>query len=149
MTKGLLAVLLAGAIGGCASSPAVQLDAGELQGVWILEALDGQPVEDNVNSAGTPWIEIDGAIGGSGGCNTFTMNSFELAGSELMPGDTFSTLAACLSDNPASDLMAAEEALNDVLGEDSISVEFVGSSMTWNAGGTELSFMRTDIPPED
>lgn len=141
----LAAIVLAG----CSSSATGQLDLEDLQGIWILETFDSQRVDVDVNSAGTPWIEINGAIEGSGGCNTFTMESFELDGNELHPGETLSTLAACLSEVPANDLMAAEEALHAVLSKDSISIELAGSTMRWSAGGTELSFKGTDVLPDN
>ena len=149
MLKRLLIVLLAASVlGGCSSSATEQLDMGGLDGVWILETFDDQRVNVDVNSAGTPWIEIDGTIEGSGGCNDFTMDRFELEGSELKPCETFSTLVRCLTDDPARDPMAAETALLAVLGEDSIAVEMAESTMTWRASGSELSFIRTDSRPD-
>jgi heat shock protein HslJ len=149
MLKRFLTVLVAASVlGGCTSSATEQLDKGDLDGVWILETFDDQRVDVDMNSAGTPWIRIDGTIEGSGGCNDFTMNSFELDDSQLKPGETFSTLVGCLTDDPAHDLMAAETALLAVLGEDSIAVEIAGSTMTWRTSGSELSFIRADSRPD-
>lgn len=134
-------------LAGCSSTSTVQLDLEDVQGIWTMTSFDGQAVVVDVNTAATPWIEIDGTIAGSGGCSEFTTDGFELEGTKLILGDTFSSLVACLSEDSA-DLMATENALATVLGEGSISVGIAGQTMTCKAGGTELSFNKSEVQPD-
>jgi hypothetical protein len=121
----------------------------EIQGVWLLESfnVDGADasVEIGVNTARQPWVEIGTDLFGNAGCNDFSESRDDPHSYEngtLVIGEIFNNMAFC--GELDGTLMMVEEVFSKVMaqGQSGIRVSTTGDQMTWNAGGTSLSFVR-------
>ena len=132
-----------------ACSPAA-VNNDDAQGIWILQSfsVDGsfQNVEVGVNTASQPWVEFGETVEGEAGCNRFGAQSIEWANGRLIATDVSQTLVYCGLEG--DQLMQAEFALTGALTDfGGTRVDVDGDTMTWQAGGIELTYRSSPTPP--
>ena len=121
-------------------------------GIWALESfeLDGRvvDVEVGVNAAQVPWMEVDEELQGNAGCNSFG-GPYLFTDGVLVPFEILMTAAACLSDDPAVDVMATEDAFRQMLWDrtSGIEVRLQENHMEWVEGDNRLHFVSIPEPP--
>lgn len=147
----MLALLLA--VSACADERPVDLEAA-LWGSWVLDAIeiDGEPFPITVGAttAGIPWLEIDGSMWGSLGCNHLQSEDVIVVDGRLIPGDVIRTAALCTGPD-GTDVMAVEEIITGVLTRSdgprlTLDGEEDGRTMTWTEGATRLVFVPGTPP---
>ncbi len=150
-----ISIVLLLALIGCSEPVSKPSERVDVEGTWILTSFTEGGVEQRVevgfNTRAIPWMEITAtAITGDGGCNGFGTGDrgYTIEGTELRVGETFFQMAGCMSDDPAVDVMAAEEALRAALWAGKpIEVDVAEEEMEWRAPGVTLTFSGVDEPP--
>src|SRR5262245_33703770 len=107
------------AVSGCSvgQSSSSDLDRSELQGYWVLEAIeeDGvrSDVEVGVNTARPAWIHFNEVIEGTSGCNDFRNSTerWRFEDGRLWPGEVIFTAALCGADGDYESQMVTELAM--------------------------------------
>jgi len=145
----MVALLLLGATACAEGGSEVALS--DIAGKWALTEVDGEPIVVGVDAGRTPWVGIYSFLWwqrmeGDDGCHTFLARDVSFSAPVLLPKDTVFTLMRCLDEQGLD--FSVTGTLDRVFSfEQGITVSLTEPEMTWEAGGTTLTFQRVDEVP--
>ena len=145
------AALLVFALAACTDTGA----GGNIEGVWMLTSFEtggeAHDVAIGANTEEQPWVQLDGEMTGSLGCNGFG-GGYTYSNGVLTPLEVFSELRGCFGETLDDDAMMTTEVLIQgafLWSGGSIGVSVSNEIMTWSAGASSLTWTRIDAPPSE
>lgn len=114
----------------------------DVDGTWTLVAVDGERIEEGVNTRDMPVLRLTGGqLLGDFGCNRGSA-TYEQSGTTVTftLGDTSAELCSIPAD--ADELVLSERALVAVMDGEEASVDITGDDMVWTSPTHVLTLQR-------